>query len=1021
VSRRRAVTPAQALELVRELWRLEADESHPLPGERDENFLLRSAAGDWVLKVAPADASEEEIRLEALALDWLSERDAALPVPRLRAARDGELFVRVPLDGAGIRFARVAGYLPGRVLADVRPRSVELLREVGRAFARLDRALQGFSPPAGRGAGFVWDVRNAGDVIERALPRVFGERRRLLQGVLDLYVRDVHARLQHLPAGVVHADANDHNVLVAAPRADPPSPAARVVGIIDFGDVMEAPRVVEPAVAAAYALLGSSDPVHAAAALVSGFHESLPLSEVELDVLWVCVLARLAVSVSVSAARPPSEREDAYLLVSEAPAWEALERLSAVHPRLATGVLRHACGLEPCTRSALVRAWLERERAESCAVPAAVMAHPLVLDLSVGSTELPDLASVRDARAFARHVARRLEDHDATVGIGRYGEARMLYAGTQFADASGDPLLRRTVHLGVDLFGPAGTPVLAPLDGVVHSFAVNAEPYDYGPTIVLEHRPGGAPPFWTLYGHLSLDSLEGLGRGRAFARGEALASLGDVHENGGWPPHLHFQVITDLLGRSGEFPGVARADERRVWESFSPDPGLVLALPPDAGAPPGPTIASLLGRRHDALGPNLSLSYRRPLHVVRGWRQHLFDPDGLAYLDCVNNVAHVGHAHPRVVEAAARQKRVLETNTRYLHARVLELAERLRAKLPPPLQVCWFVNSGSEANELALRIAWAATGRRDVVVLEGGYHGNTAAMIDVSPYKHAGPGSTGAPPWVHVAAAPDGYRGPHRGSGTDVAARYAADVARAVTLSVARGPGPAAFLHESLLSCAGQIEPPPGYLVACYRAVRDAGGLAIADEVQVGLGRVGTHFWGFETQGVVPDIVTLGKPFGNGHPLGVVVTSAEVARAFDNGMEYFNTFGGNPASCAAGLAVLEVVDEEGLQARALDVGSHLLEGFRQLAREHPAVGDVRGRGLFLGVELVRDRESREPDGALADYLVQRARERGVLLSTDGPFHNVIKVKPPLAFSREDADRLVGVAGELLGEDFARLR
>jgi 4-aminobutyrate aminotransferase-like enzyme len=387
----------------------------------------------------------------------------------------------------------------------------------------------------------------------------------------------------------------------------------------------------------------------------------------------------------------------------------------------------------------------------------------------------------------------------------------------------------------------------------------------------------------------------------------------------------------------------------------------------------------------------------------------------------VNNVAHVGHAHPRVVEAAARQKRVLETNTRYLHELLVGYAERLAATFPEPLAVCWLVNSGSEANELALRIARAATGREDVVVLEAAYHGNTTSLIDLSPYKHAQPGGRGRPSWVHVALLPDDYRGPYRRDDPQAGRRYAAHVRAAVERARERAGGPAAFLHESFLSCGGQIEPPPGYLAEAYRAVREAGGVVIADEVQVGLGRVGSHFWGFETQRVVPDIVTLGKPLGNGHPLGAVIATREVAAAFEGGMEYFSTFGGNPASCAVGLAVLDVLEEEGLQVHARRVGESLLAGLRELASRHPAVGDVRGRGLFLGVELIRDPDSREPDPEVADYLVQRARDRGILLSTDGPAHDVLKIKPPLPFDEADAGRLLEVLDDLLGEDFVLRR
>ena len=1017
MSGRPAFDPADAVRLAREVWEIDARAAVPLPGDRDRNFLLSERSGpSWVLKIAPADASEDEILLETSALAWLAERDGGLPVPRLRASPGEGLVARVADAGGTPHAARLATHLPGRVLAEARPRTPELLRDLGRVLARLDLALDGFAPPARRAADFAWDLRNAGRVMEEGLPALEGARRERVAALLELFRRDAEPRLPALPRALVHGDANDHNVLVEEPVRDPPGPARRVTGIIDFGDLLEAPRVTEAAVAAAYALLGDPDPLHAAAAVVGGYHEVLPLAQEELEVVWPLVLARLGVSVTISARRAAAEPDDPYLRVSEAPAWEALGRLSAVHPRLARAVLRHACGHEPCPRSRDVRGWLERHRqGASPVLPAEAMARPIVLDLSVASTELPPLDALPDGRRFARHVTRRLEDAGATVGIGRWDEARPLYRGALFDHPSGDPLLRRTVHLAVDLYAPADTPVLAPLDGRIHSLRDNAGFGDYGPTVIVEHAPGDGPVFWTLFGHLARASLHGLEPGQPVAKGEAFARLGDVEENGEWPPHLHFQVITDLLDRKGEFPGVASPHEREAWLSLSPDPGLLLELPEGAGAPPGSNVEDLLGRRHVVLGPNLSVSYRRPLHAVRGWRQHLYDPEGRPYLDCVNNVAHVGHAHPRVVEAAARQKAALETNTRYLHELVLRYAERLLATFPEPLGVCWLVSSGSEANELALRIARAATGRRHVVVLEGAYHGNTTSLIDVSPYKHGGPGGEGPPPWVHVAAMPDDYRGRWRRDDPERAARYAGEVAEAARHSG----GACAFLHESFLSCAGQIELPPGYLEHAYAAVRAAGGVVIADEVQVGLGRVGSHFWGFQTQGVVPDIVTLGKPLGNGHPLGAVVTTREVAHAFDNGVEYFSTFGGNPASCAVGLAVLDVLGDEGLQAHATRVGGRLLAGLRELAERHPAMGDVRGRGLFLGIELVRNRETREPDAAVADYLVQRARERGVLLSTDGPDHHVIKIKPPMVFDERDADRLVALLDELFGEDFVR--
>jgi 4-aminobutyrate aminotransferase-like enzyme len=358
---------------------------------------------------------------------------------------------------------------------------------------------------------------------------------------------------------------------------------------------------------------------------------------------------------------------------------------------------------------------------------------------------------------------------------------------------------------------------------------------------------------------------------------------------------------------------------------------------------------------------------------------------------------------------------VLNTNTRYLHDGLEDYAARLTATLPEPLRVCFFVSSGSEANELAIRLARTATGRRDLVVLDAAYHGNTTTLIDASPYKHAGPGGAGAPDWVHVAPLADDYRGAYRGDDPHAGARYAADLARLVDALAARDRAPAALLAESCPSVGGQIMFPPGYLAGAYRAIRAAGGVCIADEVQTGLGRIGTHTWAFESQGVVPDLVVMGKPIGNGHPLAAVVTTRAIADAFDNGMEYFSTFGGNTVSCAVGAAVLDVMRDEQLQAHALRTGAALRDGLGALAAAHAWIGDVRGSGLFLGVELVTDRASRAPSANAARYVVHRMREHGILLGTDGPAHNVIKIRPPMPFDAADAARLVDTLDHVLAE------
>ncbi|HSD25833.1 MAG TPA: aminotransferase class III-fold pyridoxal phosphate-dependent enzyme, partial [Vicinamibacteria bacterium] len=606
-----------------------------------------------------------------------------------------------------------------------------------------------------------------------------------------------------------------------------------------------------------------------------------------------------------------------------------------------------------------------------------------------------------------------------SVGVGRYDEARGIYVSLAFGSGGRTTDERRTVHLGIDLFVKPGTVVRAPLPGLVHILANNAAPQDYGPLVVLRHVTGDGTPFHTLYGHLSEDILPALEVGQRVEAGQAFARVGAPPANGDWPPHLHLQLILDLLGEGADFPGVALPSQRAVWTSLSPDPNLLLRIPADRLPPKEPSPAETLAARRLFLGPNLSVSYRRPLKIVRGFAQHLYDESGRAYLDVYNNVPLAGHSHPRVVRAVQEQLALLNTNTRYLHDTVLRYAERLTRRLPAPLRVCYFVNSGSEANELALRLARARTGREDVIVLEHAYHGHTTTLVDVSPHKFDGPGGRGRKEWVHVAPLPDTYRGRYRRDDRQAGPRYARHVGAIVDRLLAEGRGLAAFLAETLPSVAGQIVFPPGYLAEAYRHVRAAGGLAIADEVQTGFGRLGEHFWGFEGQGVVPDIVALGKPIGNGFPLGAVVTTREIAAAFDNGMEFFSTFGGNPVSCAAGLAVLEVVEEERLQERALRVGQFVVEGLRRLQQRHDLVGDVRGSGLFLGVEFVRDRTSLEPASEEADYVVNRLRERGVLTGTDGPHRNVLKIRPPLVFSEADAGLFLETLGEVLPEDGAQ--
>ncbi len=420
------------------------------------------------------------------------------------------------------------------------------------------------------------------------------------------------------------------------------------------------------------------------------------------------------------------------------------------------------------------------------------------------------------------------------------------------------------------------------------------------------------------------------------------------------------------------------------------------------------TDTSLLERRQRLLGAAYSLFYDDPVHIVRGEGVWLYDADGRKFLDMYNNVPHVGHCHPHVVNAICEQAATLNTHTRYLHDNVVDCAERLTAKFSDDLDTAMFCCTGSEANELALRIARTVTGAAGVIVTDFAYHGNTQAIFEISPEDRP---ASELPSYVVTVPAPDCYRGRYRDA--DAGELYAAHVQEAIDTLQDRGIKPAAFVIDTIISSDGVVSPPPGYMKRAADIVHAAGGLFVADEVQPGFGRMGSHFWGFEADGVMPDIVTMGKPMGNGHPIAAVVTRSDLASAFSKSDGYFNTFGGNPVSAAAALAVLDVIESENLQQNALEIGQHIADGLWSLADAHDCIGDVRGNGLFIAVELVTDRDQKTPATELAGRVVNELRDRGVLIGSIGPDNNILKLRPPLVLRESDADFMLGILGESL--------
>ncbi|MGX6447741.1 aminotransferase class III-fold pyridoxal phosphate-dependent enzyme, partial [Patulibacter sp. S7RM1-6] len=458
-------------------------------------------------------------------------------------------------------------------------------------------------------------------------------------------------------------------------------------------------------------------------------------------------------------------------------------------------------------------------------------------------------------------------------------------------------------------------------------------------------------------------------------------------------------------------PRLVRASELPAWRTRVLDPAPLLGLP--AAPEPTDAPADVLDRRVAAYAPLQGHYYAAPPQIERGWREHLIDTAGRHYLDMVNNVTVLGHGHPRIAAAAADQWRRLNTNSRFHYAAVAELSERLLATLPDGLDTVLLVNSGSEAVDLALRLTRAFTGRDDVLCVEESYHGWTLASDAVSTSVSDNPRALEVrPDWVHAVDAPNAYRGRHRGAGAGAA--YARDAVAEIERLAAVGTPVGTWIAEPRNGNAGAIAVPPGYLSAVYAAVRAGGGVCVADEVQVGYGRQGAWFWGFEEHGVVPDVVTVAKAMGNGHPLGAVVTRAEIAQALADQGTFFSSAGGSTLSCRIGVEVLDVLRDERLQEHAAEVGEHLRSGLERLAARRPLIGAVHGRGLYLGVELVRDRETLEPATEETAALCDRMLELGVVVQPTGDRQNVLKVKPPLCLTRESADFFVATLDAALG-------
>jgi 4-aminobutyrate aminotransferase-like enzyme/Ser/Thr protein kinase RdoA (MazF antagonist) len=999
------ITFSEAKKILLSLFNISGSISE-LPGDVDFNFRVKVTGKDgYILKISRPNQDEGYLNFQQEILQHLSTY-SHITAPKTIKSNQGKVTATYTDTNGHSRKVRLLTWIPGRLWSSVNPQSDHLRLSLGKECGKLTHALQGFEHAEAH-RSFEWDVAQSlwtQDHIE-----LFDSAKKEIVSHFQTLFEKQQSSYQKLRKSVVHNDANDNNVLVSSDLQCPTVTAA-----IDYGDAVYTQTINDLAIACAYAIMHYNDPLEASLAIIKGYHEAFPLQEIELSHLYTCIAMRLIISVTKSAMSKIKEPDNEYLLISEQPAWELLEKWIQINPDFAHYSFRAACGFSAHPKEEQFKSWIsEKQFSLENLFPTIQRKEVYLLDLSVSSKWIGHRSDFNNLDLFQFKIDQLQNEHPDKIIAGGYLEPRPIYTSTAYDKIGNYGRESRTVHLGVDFWLPAHTPVHALLDGEVITAVNDAGDKEYGGLVILKHTVGQLV-FYTLYGHNTVESVLKHKPGDQIRKGEKIAELGDYPENGNWAPHLHFQVMLSLLDYTDDFPGVAYPDQLNVWKSLCLDPNLLFNVD-TLSSPQFASNNELISYRKQHLGKSLSLQYKVPIKMVRGDGAWLIDQQGKKYLDTVNNVAHVGHEHPAVVKAGQQQMALLNTNSRYLHENINELAQELIETLPKELNVLHFVNSGSEANELAIRMVKAATNQKDIIASEIGYHGNSNMCIDISSYKFDGKGGNGAPEHTHIFPLPDTFRGKH--TGKDAAENYAIEVQKCIDNIHQKGRGVGALILESIISCGGQIELPEGFLKNAYDRVRKAGGLCIADEVQVGCGRVGKTFWGFQLHEVVPDIVTIGKPLGNGHPIAAVACTQKVADAFANGMEYFNTFGGNPVSCAIATEVLRTVKREKLQENALHVGAFLKNELQKLAQKFPIIGDVRGQGLFLGIEFVD--ANKNPLEAQTTYIANRMKEHGILMSTDGPDHNVLKIKPPIVFSQENAEDLIIYLQQILAEDFMK--
>ena len=948
------VSTAQAEQLLATHYGI-TGRAESLGSQQDKNFLVFDTSGEHigVLKIANPEFTAVELEAQDAAAQLIAAAEPAVrvsvPLPNL----GGQPYTAVPdlLDGTA--FVRLLRYLGGGTLLDDGYLSPNVIAGMGALAGRVSRALVDFTHP-GLDRALQWDLRHGKAVVDALVSHVADSalRQRITQTAAEASAR-LEPLADALPRQAVHLDLTDANVVVSRSDSGMPTPD----GIIDFGDLSDTWAVSELAVTVSSVLGHPGTRPSSILPGVKAFHSIRRLTEAEAEAVWPMIVLRTVVLLVSDAQQAALDPDNEYVTGQTDAQWGMFEQATSVPIDVMTAVIRAELGLSAAgdLPSGALVAGLD---------PASVA----TLDLSATS-ELFDDGGI--GVAAEDEAARAAIRGGATLVVTRWGEARLTRAPFLHQDSPD------VVATGISLWPAHAVTLAAPWAGDV-----------------IRHGDGVAVRGDGFV--VTVSAADAVASGRVEA-GAPFATIGEDR----------WTTVTIQPIDAPEAPSFSPPDLAAGWLAVTRDPRPLLGLPALGSS----ATRDLLSRRDNSFARVQEHYYRNPPQIERGWRHYLMSTSGRVYLDMVNNVTVLGHAHPRVADVANRQLRRLNTNSRFNYEAVVEFSERLAATLPDPLDTVFLVNSGSEASDLALRLATAVTERRDVVAVREAYHGWTYATDAVSTSTADNPNAlTTRPDWVHTVESPNSFRGKYRGA--DVG-RYAVDAVQQLEGMVAAGRAPAAFICETVYGNAGGMALPDGYLQQVYSAVRAAGGLAVADEVQVGYGRLGEWFWGFHQQGVVPDVVSVAKSMGNGYPLGAVITSRAVAEAFSAQGYFFSSTGGSPLSCAIGLTVLDVLAEEDLQGNASRVGAHLKTRLLGLRDKHPIVGTVHGMGLYLGVELVRDLDSLTPAAEETAAICDRMLDLGVVIQPTGDHLNILKTKPPLCIDVAGADFYVDALDRVL--------